>query len=261
MKVLSKFLSVLAMMLFCTVMASAQEIQVGGTATIKKKPELASFDIDVQGRGKSGNLAQDEMLKALTAVQDRVKTIGSLEVTSRGYRVRPETATRRNARGFDEVIVVGFIATTSYRVKVTDLSKLPRALEMTSLPGISRASALGFDLRDRQSVIREARAAALEDAKSNALNLAKSMGSSGFDLVKLQQYEVNFRDMFGELTLPMDSIKNGGRVVGEDEYGAAPMMALGSAAGLSAQMSFSDLVIMPDDMEITASVVMSVKIK
>jgi len=239
-----------------TAVASAQEITVGGTVTLKKKPEIASFELSVQGKGKSGDVAQQAMLKSLETVLAAIKKEG-LQAVTLGYRITEDKVLQENQKtGRSQYVVVGFIATTTYVVKVGDLAKLPKALGLTSLPGVSRATHLDFSVRDTNTAEREARALAVEDAISNATALAKGAGKSGFDIVKIQQNHVEFRDPFGGLDLPMDSIRSGGKVLGEDGD-----RMVSAAMAITGGLEFNDSILVPGDIEVTTSVVMLVKIK
>ena len=237
--------------------ASAQEITVSGTTILKKKPEIASFHLSVQGKAKSGDKAQEAMITSIVAVQAALNNL-RLEVSTLSYGITEDKANRRAPNGDYTTVVNGFIATTVYEVKVNDLAKLSKALEITSLPGVSKASYLEFDLRDRGAAEREARSAALKDAMANATAVANTAGKSAFDIVKIQQNNVDFRDMFQEISLPMDSIRTGGK--GWDEESGNPRV-MGMAAGLMGSVQFNDAIIIPGEMSVTASVVMMVKIK
>src|SRR3989344_1638658 len=182
--------------------ASAQEITVSGTTILKKKPEIASFHLSVQGKAKSGDKAQAAMIASIATVQSAINNL---------------------------------------------------RLEITSLPGVSTASYLEFDLRDRGAAEREARSAALKDAMANATAVANTAGKSAFDIVKIQQNNVDFRDMFQEISLPMDSIRTGGK--GWDEESGNPRV-MGMAAGLMGSVQFNDAIIIPGEISVTASVVM-----
>lgn len=236
--------------------ATAQEITVGGTVTLKKKPEVASFDLSVQGKGRSGDVAQQTMLKAVDTVVAAIKK-EELQAYTLGYRIAEDKEFRENPKtGRQSSVVVGFIATTTYVVKVNDLTKLPKALALTSLPGVSKATRLSFGLRDEAAAEREARAAAVQDAIANATAVAKGAGKSGFDILKIQQNHVVFRDPFGELDLPMDSIRSGGKSLDEDGN-----RMVSAAMALSAGLEFNDSILIPDDIEVQTSVAMMVKIK
>ena len=239
---------------------AAQEITVAGTVTLKKAPELATFEMSVDGKGKSGDVAQAEMLKNLTGVQGSIRLLG-LTVYTTGYRVTEDIEyqydqkTSQNRR-----IVVGFIASTGYHIRVDDLAKLPKALTLSNLRGVSRVTSLTFDIRDHATAEREARAAAVQNALANAEAVAKGAGGKGIKVMKIQQNGVEFRNPFQVLNLPMDSIRSGGKgILDDDQYG--PVRDAGIAAVMGADLQFADTILVPTDMEITASVVMAVQIQ
>ncbi len=239
--------------------ASAQEITVAGTVTLKKTPELATFEMSVDGKGKSGDIAQSEMLKNLTGVQGAIKLLG-LTVYTTGYRITEDVEIQYDEKtGRQRRVVNGFIARTGYHIRVDDLAKLPRALTLSNLSGVSRVTSLAFDLRDRGAAEREARAAAVQDALANAEAVAKGAGGKDFKVLKIQQNGVTFRDPFQDINLPMDSIRSGGRGILDNEgFGG---VVGGMAATLAGQLNFADTILIPAEMEVTASVVMAVEIK
>ena len=229
----------------------AQEITVSGTVTLKKPPEIATFEMTVAGKGKSGDAAQAAMLKSIASVQAALKQLG-VKVYSTGYRIIEDRVLEEDQKtGRQRQIIVGFIASTGYHIQFDDLNKLPRGLEISSLPGVARVSGLRFDLRDRGSAEREARAAAVRDARANAETLA---GGTNYRVVKIQQNRVEFRDLFGEIELPMDSIRSGGQGI-LDDFGRS--LGGTSAAVMAGAGPFDNSVIIPSDTEITASVVIS----
>ena len=235
--------------------ASAQEVIVAGTATLKKAPELATFEMSVEGKGRSGDVAQAEMLKNITAVQGTIRLMG-LVVYTTGYRITEDVEYQYDKNGRQQKILRGFIAVTGYHIRVDDLSKLAKALTLSNLAGVSRITSLQFDIRDHATAEREARAAAVQDALASAKAIVEGTGGKDFRVLKVQQNQVEFDNPFRNLDLPMDSIRSGGKGILDVEQ------AGGSAAALATSgLEFADTILVPTDMEITASVVMAVEIK
>lgn len=251
---MKRFLGVLTLAMF-VIPSMAQEITVSGRGILKRKPDTASFQISVQGKAKSGDKAQEAMIKAIVAVQAVINSL-KLEAKTLRYSIIEDKSHRRTSNDELTTVVNGFIATTVYIVRVNDLNTLTKALEMTGLPGVSKAAYLEFDLKDRSLAERQARSLALEDAIANATAIAKTAGKSSFDILRMQQPGAEFEDMFEDIRLPLDSIKSGGK--GYDEEGR-PIVVMG--AMMADSLPFTDAIIVPGEMTVTASVVIAVRAK
>jgi uncharacterized protein YggE len=136
-----------------------------GTATIQRPPDQAFVAAAVESRAKSPQEAQRQNASAMTAVQQRVTSLGIAREATRtlGYTIQQEVDFVDGRR-----VVRGFLARNALEVRVDNLERLGEVIDAVVQAGATSISDIRFDLRDRAGAEREALRAAVADARARA---------------------------------------------------------------------------------------------
>ena len=149
-------------------------ISVQGNGKVSAVPDIATLNFGVQtGRQKTADGAMKMLTKSMTAVVDAIKGAGVEEKDIRTQYLNLNPAFDWNdGKRIDR----GFEASQSLVVKVRDLEKISSVLDVAVKAGANQAGSVGFTIDDPDVLREQARAEAIEDAKSKAMKLANDLG-------------------------------------------------------------------------------------
>ena len=176
-----KVISLLFYALFFTAtLVEAQAVQgtetptitVTGEATVNAVPDQAWVLIGSEARSKISTDAQQRNAQAMTAVQQKLASLGIEKDAIRtiGIDLQPE---------FDYVngkqIARGYVARNTIEVRVDDLGRLGAVLDAAVASGATSMNGLRFDVKNRAAVEQQALQAAV--GRANAKAQAVAMGA------------------------------------------------------------------------------------
>ena len=159
-------------------------ISVSGEGEVFAVPDLATFSVTVRERAEEVSDAQDAATEKSNGIIAYLKQAGIEEkdIKTADYSVYPryEWETQICPAGSfcpgGEQILVGFEVSQTLSVKVRDTKKAGDVLSGVGSRGASEVSGLSFTVDEEDALQAEARAMAIEDARTKADALAKDLG-------------------------------------------------------------------------------------
>jgi uncharacterized protein YggE len=142
-----------------------------GEATIKRAPDRAWLTVAAEARAAKPADAQRAAANAMTATQQAIMSRGGLggdQIKTTSYSLQPDIEYTGGASR-----VRGYIARNEIEVRVDALEKLGDILDAAGSSGATSIAGLRFDLKDRDTVERDA----LRQAVRNAMGRAEAMAS------------------------------------------------------------------------------------
>jgi uncharacterized protein YggE len=200
---LSQSLVLLSMMLMCAAPVVAQQPAAGppvivttGEGAVKKAPDRAWVTIAAESRARTAQEAQRMNTDAMTAVNERIKAAGvaAEAIQTTGYNLQPEFDYANGKQ-----TLRGYVARNQVQVRVDALAKVGEVIAAAVATGATNVSGVRFDLKDRDTVEREALRLAVGDARRRADAAASGAGVAGERVIRIEEQ----RDMGDIRPMPM----------------------------------------------------------
>jgi len=163
-------------------------VTVRGEAQLEGPPDLATIMLTLHASADSSERTRAQLAKGSAAVADLLQRFeAALErFSTSGVRVFPIFNRRTPAK------ITGYQGTFSTEVVVADFESLsPLLLAFTALPN-SQIDGPWWSLRPDNPMHREARLAAIADARRRADDYAAAFGTSVADLVEVSDLNTGF---------------------------------------------------------------------
>jgi uncharacterized protein YggE len=161
-------------------------IFVVGEGKAEATPDVATFRVGVEVRRPTVAEARTGSAEAQQRVIDALHTAGidDAHIQTEQLSVQPDYDYGEQGR-----TLRGYLATNAVRVRVTDLEKLPAAIDGTISAGGDdvRLDGVQFEVSDPARVQAEARTKAIEDARRKAEQIAASLGIALGDPVAVDE--------------------------------------------------------------------------
>ena len=170
-------------------------IVTSGEGVVKQAPDRAWVTIAAESRARTAQDAQRLNTDAMTAVVEKIKASGipADAIQTTGYNLQPEfdyVNGRQNLRGY--------VARNQVQVRVDVLAKTGEVIAAAVGTGATNVSGVRFDLKDRESVERQAITLAVRDARRRADAAASGAGVQIERVLRIEEQ----RDM-GDIVRPM----------------------------------------------------------
>lgn len=145
-----------------------RSIQVVGQGEVKVKPDIAYINFAVETTNADLAVAQRDNATRMTAVLDRLKSLGIAEQDSQtvGYNVYPHYDKEQGKPS-------GYAVQNGVRATVRDITKLGGTIDAAVAAGANGVSGISFDLANKTEAMRQAREAAVNDARVKADQYAR----------------------------------------------------------------------------------------
>ena len=166
-----------ALVLFATPVLAQQQpppsIVTSGEGIVKRAPDRAFVTIAAESRAKTAAEAQRLNTDAMNAVLDKIKAAGipAEAIQTTGYNLQPEFD-----YGNGRQTLRDYVARNQVQVRIDTLSKTGDVITAAVATGATSVSSVQFDLKDRDTVEREALRLAVSDAKRRAEAAAAGAG-------------------------------------------------------------------------------------
>ena len=150
--------------------SDAPRISVRGTGVVSARPDMADLQVGVSIQNTSLDAAQTEAATKMDAIIQQVKAAGvdEKDINTAQYNVEPVTEYREG----QAPTVTGFRVTNIASVKIRDLSKASKLIDDLVRSGANTIYGLSFGFSDPSAVMKQAREAAVKDAREKAEQLA-----------------------------------------------------------------------------------------
>jgi uncharacterized protein YggE len=140
-------------------------IVTSGEAVIMRAPDRAWVSIAAESRARTAEEAQRANSEAMRAVNAKIKAAGVADeaIQTIGYNLQPEFDYANGRQTLRD-----YLARNEVRVRVDALDRLGAIISAAVASGATSVSGVRFDLKDRDSVEREALGRAVADATARA---------------------------------------------------------------------------------------------
>jgi uncharacterized protein len=166
-----------------TTMASVQAI---GTATIYVQPNQAQLTVSVTTVGTTATAAGQQNANVTVAVTQAINSVlgasGSIQTVS--YSVYPQYS---NGTPTQPSTIVGYSATNTFQVTMTDLTLIGRVIDTANQAGATSVGSLTLGLQNPAPSLQQALAAASQQALANAGAIASGLGGKTGAVMSAQQ--------------------------------------------------------------------------
>lgn len=155
-----------------------------GTSTVRVAPDRAYVTLATEATAPAPTAAQQKIAQAMAAVRARLKTakVPDEAVKTVSYSLQ-EDADFVNGRRVPK----GYRAANSIEVRVDDVDRVGEVLDAAVQAGANTVTAIRFDLKDRDSVERQALKLAVVDARARADALAAGAGVTIAAVVRIDE--------------------------------------------------------------------------
>lgn len=177
-------------------LASAQEtspypepqrtISTTGVGIVTAEPDMARFSVGIEARNEALKPAQDEVTNESAAIIAMLKEQGieDKDIVTSSYQVTPENEYDRNG---NFVRIENYVVRMSITITVRDLTLVGTLLDESVTLGADYVSSITFTVANPDPYIREARQAAIADARTKAEDYAAGSDSSITGLFSLYE--------------------------------------------------------------------------
>jgi uncharacterized protein len=155
-----------------------------GSAILKRAPDRAFVNIGAEARAVAPKDAQAQNAKTMTAVRERLKALGISDsaIETRSLDLQPEFDYVNNRQKLR-----GYVARNIVEVRVDDVTRVGEIIDAAVNAGANSINEVRFDLKDRETVEREALKAAVADALARASALASGAGKTVDRIVTIEE--------------------------------------------------------------------------
>ena len=167
-----------------TAPADPPMIVVRGEGIVKSAPDQLWIRVGAESRSKNPKDAQAQNAEAMTAVQGRLAAAGIPKDAIRTIAISLQ-------QEFDFVsgrqVPRGFVARNTIEVRVDDLSKSGEVMDASVGAGATSMQGMRFDVKQRESLEREALKRASADAMARAEAAASGVRRSVDRVLKIEE--------------------------------------------------------------------------
>jgi len=162
-------------------------VTVRGEAHLEVSPDRANLSVTAHARGQSADRVRSALASSHAEIADVLGShTGIVESSTSGLHVAPEFAQRR------PMTITGYSGTVSTSVVVEDFDQLsPLVLDLSRLSGI-QVDGPWWSLGADHPAHREARIAAIDDARSRAADYAAAFAAEVGNLVEISDLDPVF---------------------------------------------------------------------
>lgn len=155
-----------------------------GEGLVKRAPDRAWVTIAAESRAKTAQEAQRLNTDAMNAVIEKIKGAGipADAIQTAGYNLQPEFDYANGRQ-----TLRGYVARNSVTVRVDALAKTGDVITSAVGSGATNVSGVRFDLKDRDTVEREALRLAVQDARQRAEYAARGAGVTIDRVVRVEE--------------------------------------------------------------------------
>ena len=159
-------------------------IVTSGEGVVKQAPDRGWVTIAAESRARSAQEAQRLNTAAMSAVNDRLKAAGIAAdaIQTTGYNLQPEFDYANGKQ-----TLRGYVARNQVQVRVDALPKIGEVITAAVATGATNVSGVRFDLKDRETVERQALTLAVRDARRRADAAATGAGVQIDRVIRIEE--------------------------------------------------------------------------
>jgi uncharacterized protein len=159
-------------------------VVVSGEGMVKAAPDQAWATFAVESRSKNPKEAQAQNAKAMTNVQARLVAAGipkdAIRTLSYDLQLESDWVNGRQ-------VPRGYVARNTIQVRLDDITRVGEVIDLAITNGANSVHGVRFDLKERESLEREALRRAAADARARAEAAAAGAGASIGRVVRVEE--------------------------------------------------------------------------
>jgi hypothetical protein len=169
--------------------ADVDTVTTSGEGVIKVAPDRAFVTLSAEARAKSPREAQRQAADAMTAVQQRLRSLDLAHDAIRtvSYDVQPEFDFANGKQSLR-----GYVARNAIEVRVDDIARVGDVLDAAVAAGATSVRDVRFDLKARETVEHDALKRAVGEARARAEAMAAAAGRTLDRIVRLEEQGASF---------------------------------------------------------------------
>lgn len=161
-------------------------LSVSGNARVTAAPDLAYISVGVHTENAEASQAVDDNNQQAQAITDALKAMGIEEkdIQTQGFNIFPQDEWGPNG----ERTGTRYIVDNTVYVTVRDVARISEILQTVVEAGANYIYGIQFDIADKTALIAEARKQAVDNARTQAEELAAAAGVTLGDLQSISYY-------------------------------------------------------------------------
>lgn len=159
-------------------------VTVTGEGVVKAAPDVAWVTFAVESRSKDPKAAQAQTAKAMTSVQQQLLAAGVPKdaIRTLSYDLHLESDWVDGKQ-----VTRGYVARNAIEVRLDDLTRVGEIIDVAITNGATAVQNVRFDLKERESLEREALKRATADARARAEAAASGAGLSLARVMRIEE--------------------------------------------------------------------------
>ena len=155
-----------------------------GEGVVKQAPDRAWVTIAAESRARTAADAQRMNTDAMTAVIEKIKASGIAAdaIQTSGYNLQPEFDYANGRQSLR-----GYVARNEVQVRVDALAKTGEVIAAAVGTGATNVSGVRMDLKERDSLERDALRRAVQDARQRANSAAAGAGVTIDRVIRVEE--------------------------------------------------------------------------
>jgi uncharacterized protein YggE len=159
-------------------------VVVSGEGVIKAAPDQAWVTIGAESRSRNPKEAQTQNATAMSAVQQKLAAAGiakdALRTLSVDLQLESDWVNGRQ-------VPRGYVARNTIEVRLDDIARVGEVIDIAVTGGATAVHGVRFDLKQRQSLEREALKLATADARARAEAAAAGAGRAIDRVIRIEE--------------------------------------------------------------------------
>ena len=162
-------------------------IVTSGHSEVKRAADRAWVGINAESRAKDPKEAQRLNTDAMTAVQQKLKSLnlGADAIRTTAFELRPEFDYNNGRQ-----TLRGYVARNAIEVRVDDVTRVGEVLTAAVGSGATSVGGLRFDIKDREAAEQEALRLAVANARARAEAAAAGAGMKVERVLRIEDQRV-----------------------------------------------------------------------
>lgn len=159
-------------------------VVVSGEGVVKSPPDRAWVTVATESRSKNPKEAQSQNATTMTAVQQKLAGLGIAKdaIRTLSYDLQLESDWVNGRQ-----VPRGYVARNLIEVRLDDLARVGEVIDAAVTGGANAIHSVRFDLKDRESLERQALRRATADARQRAEAAAAGAGATIGRVIRIEE--------------------------------------------------------------------------